>query len=101
MYREKRDIFARALQRHFTGLGRWEVPPGGLFFWVALAQPVDTRQLLPRAIERGVAFMPGEAFFPDGSDACSAMRLNFSYATAAQIDEGVACLAHLVAAHWP
>ena len=45
IYREKRDAFAQSLTRHFTGIARWSVPPGGLFFWVTLNRPLDTRAL--------------------------------------------------------
>jgi DNA-binding transcriptional MocR family regulator len=95
-YRRKRDGFARGLQAHFTGLAKWHLPPGGLFFWLQLSSRIDTRLLLPEAIDRGVAFMPGEAFFPDRPDACGALRLNFSHASEAQIDQGLAILAALV-----
>ena len=63
-------------------------------------QPIDTRALLPRAIERGVAFMPGEPFFP-GTDQDRSMRLNFSHATAEQADAGLRILAELVRAAEP
>jgi 2-aminoadipate transaminase len=96
IYRRKRDIFARGLAAHFTGLARWRVPPGGLFFWLELSQCIDTRGLLSAAIEQGVAFMPGEAFFPDRPEACGALRLNFSHATEPQIDQGLATLAGLL-----
>jgi 2-aminoadipate transaminase len=95
-YRDKRDLFAHALQRHFQGLARWEVPAGGLFFWLELAERLDTRRLLPAAIARGVAFMPGEPFFPLRPEAAGALRLNFSHAAPAQIDAGLAILAKLI-----
>jgi DNA-binding transcriptional MocR family regulator len=64
-----------------------------LFFWVKLAREVDTRPLLPKMLERGVAFMPGEASFPEAEPAKGFMRLNFSHATAEQMDVGLAKLA--------
>jgi 2-aminoadipate transaminase len=96
LYRRKRDAFADALEKHFGGLARWQMPPGGLFFWLELSRRLDTRKLLPRAIERGVAFMPGETFFPGRMDACGALRLNFSHATESQADAGLRILAELV-----
>ncbi|HTY99556.1 MAG TPA: PLP-dependent aminotransferase family protein [Rhodocyclaceae bacterium] len=94
-YRRKRDVFAAALERHFADLAQWQQPPGGLFFWLTLRQGIDTRRLLPAAIERGVAFMPGEPFFPDRPQACGALRLNFSHAGDEQIERGLAVLADL------
>jgi 2-aminoadipate transaminase len=95
-YRRKRDYFAGALERHLGDLATWQTPPGGLFFWLKLARHVDTRTLLPEAIRRGVAFMPGEPFYPALPECCGALRLNFSHANDAQIERGVAILANLL-----
>jgi 2-aminoadipate transaminase len=73
------------------------MPPGGLFFWLTLARALDTRTLLPEAIRRGVAFMPGEPFHPEMPEGCGALRLNFSHADATQTDRGLATLAQLLA----
>jgi DNA-binding transcriptional MocR family regulator len=95
----QRDLFAAALTRHFGGLASWETPAGGLFFWLKLHQAIDTRALLPLAIDAGVAFMPGEAFYPDDPAATGTLRLNFSHAGEADIDRGLATLAGLCASH--
>lgn len=95
-YRHKRDYFAVALERHFGNLATWKMPPGGLFFWLNLAQHTDTRTFLPEAIRRGVAFMPGEPFYPDQPKSCGALRLNFSHANEEQIERGLSTLAELV-----
>ena len=97
-YRTKRDAFEAALRRHFGALADWHTPAGGLFFWLTLKRPVDTRLLLPAALARGVAFMPGEAFYPDAPGATGTLRLNFSHAAEADMDRGLAVLAELVAA---
>jgi len=98
-YRVKRDRFACALQAHFDGLATWELPPGGLFFWLHLngGTPVDTRTLLGPAIERGVAFMPGEPFYPTACTHANTLRLNFSHADPDGTERGLATLAALVA----
>ncbi|WP_341650005.1 PLP-dependent aminotransferase family protein [Thauera humireducens] len=95
-YRRKRDFFAAALKRHFGDLARWQTPPGGLFFWLDLLAPIDTRALLPEAIERGVAFMPGELFFAGDVPAHGTMRLNFSHSDESGIEQGLTVLAELV-----
>ena len=95
-YRRKRDYFAGALERHLGNLATWRLPPGGLFFWLTLAQKVDTRTLLPEAIRRGVAFMPGEPFYPELPKSCGALRLNFSYAGEEQIERGLSILTELL-----
>lgn len=95
-YQHKRDCFAAALEKHFGGLADWQVPSGGLFFWLRLRRPIDTRRLLPLAIERKVAFMPGEAFYA-GEPELGTLRLNFSHASEEEIDKGLGVLAALVA----
>lgn len=95
-YRQKRDLFAAELAKHFADLGQWAVPPGGLFFWLTLNRRLDTRQLLPEALRRGVAFMPGESFYAGRPEACGALRLNFSHATPEQTVRGLAILGELV-----
>ncbi len=95
-YRQRRDAFEAALRRHFGELASWQTPPGGLFFWLTLNLRVDTRLLLPKAIEAGVAFMPGEPFFPLMEESVGQLRLNFSHASEEQADSGLAKLAALV-----
>ncbi len=94
-YRARRDAFDEALRRHFGDLACWETPRGGLFFWLRLGEPVDTRTLLDEAIAQGVAFMPGEEFSPGAPD-LGTMRLNFSHAGAEDAERGLATLAALV-----
>lgn len=57
---------------------------------------MDTRTLLPEAIRRGVAFMPGELFYPDLPKSCGAPQLNFSHAYEEQIGRGLTILAELL-----
>jgi DNA-binding transcriptional MocR family regulator len=95
-YRQRRDAFEDALQRNFGELASWQMPPGGLFFWLTLNRHIDTRLLLPKAIEESVAFMPGEPFMPVIVESCGQLRLNFSHASEEQADIGLAKLAALV-----
>ena len=97
-YRQKRDNFQAALTHHFSALADWALPVGGLFFWLRLKPGFtqDTQALLQPAIERGVAFMPGEPFFPVASESYSSIRLNFSHSDAGAADHGLATLAKLI-----
>lgn len=90
-YAARRDSFAAALDRHLGDLATWEVPQGGLFFWLRLHERIDTRTLLPAAIERGVAFMPGEDFYAAAPD-LGTLRLNFSHAGPDEAERGLARL---------
>ncbi|WP_268800520.1 aminotransferase-like domain-containing protein [Pseudomonas huanghezhanensis] len=95
-YRQRRDQFEAALQRHFNDLADWNEPQGGLFFWLTLKQPLDTRTLLDQALAQNVAFMPGEPFFSDPDANPGYIRLNFSHIDPARLDEGLQRLAAVV-----
>ena len=95
-YRERRDAFQEALERHFSDLAGWNMPQGGLFFWLTLKQPLDTRTLLNEALANDVAFMPGEPFFPEPDKNLGHLRLNFSHIDPARLDEGLKRLAVVV-----
>ncbi|MDD5263602.1 MAG: PLP-dependent aminotransferase family protein [Candidatus Bipolaricaulis sp.] len=97
IYREKKEAMIRALERHMPdeeGL-RWTNPDGGLFIWVWLPEGVDAEEMLGRAIEHRVAYVPGSASYVDG-DGKNTMRLSFSLCTPAEIDEGIRRLADVV-----
>ena len=83
-----------ALRSEFPAGFRWTKPDGGMFLWVTCPVSLDTGSLLPAALARKVAFVPGQDFFPDGGGHNS-MRLNFSNATPERIREGVGRLAAL------
>jgi 2-aminoadipate transaminase len=98
-YRERRDGFAALLDQHFGDLADWRLPAGGLFFWLQLRHErasLDTRALLPRALERQVAFMPGEPFFASEHGGRGCLRLNFSHAAPEAAARGLAALAAVV-----
>jgi len=95
-YRGRRDAFQAALETHFSDLADWNVPQGGLFFWLKLKHPQDTRTLLNAALANDVAFMPGEPFFPEPDNHPGYLRLNFSHIDPARLDEGLKRLAAVV-----
>jgi 2-aminoadipate transaminase len=77
-----------ALAEHFPPEATWTEPEGGLFVWATLPEFVDTTDLLARALQRNVAFVPGRAAYLDGRGGNS-MRLNFSGVSEHDIREGV------------
>jgi 2-aminoadipate transaminase len=95
IYRSRRDSMVRALEEHFPPEARWTRPEGGLFIWATLPPYLDTAKMLPLAILQKVAYVPGTAFFADGSGARH-LRLNFSYCTEEQIDEGIKRLGKVI-----
>jgi len=94
-YRRKRDLFNDALTRHVGNLASWEVPPGGLFFWLSLKPGTDTAALVERAIARGVLFTAGEHFLA-APGALPAMRLNFSLASPEAAERGLKIIGDLL-----
>jgi 2-aminoadipate transaminase len=96
-YKRQRDAMSAALDRHLPAGCRWQVPVGGMFFWLDLPAHVDATALLPRAVDAGMAYVPGSTFFPHGGHA-NTLRLSFVTATPAQIDTAVAALGRVLAA---
>lgn len=93
LYHAQRDAMVAALQREMKGLDmQWNVPEGGMFLWARLPAGLDAVALLPLAVERGVAFVPGAPFYPGEADPRT-LRLSFVTASVEQIDRGVAALA--------
>lgn len=87
-YGSRRDLMLDAMKRHFPGSVRWNRPSGGMFLWVRLPEGRNSRDLLTACLERQVAFVPGQEFFPDGSGE-NTIRLNYSNASPENIEEGV------------
>jgi 2-aminoadipate transaminase len=88
IYRARRDTMLDALADHFPPQAEWTRPSGGLFIWATLPDFIDTTDLLARALQENVAFVPGEAAFLDGRGR-NAMRLNFSGSDEVAIREGI------------
>jgi 2-aminoadipate transaminase len=96
LYRRRRDTMLDALAEHFPAEARWTHPEGGLFVWATLPDFLDTTDLLARALQRNVAFVPGRAAYLDGRGAAS-LRINFSGVGEDDIREGVRRIGEMVA----
>ena len=97
LYKSQRDAMLAALAREMPEGVTWNAPAGGMFLWARLPEGVNAIELLPKAVERNVAFVPGWAFYADKADART-LRLSFVTASVAQIDTGVAALASAIRA---
>jgi len=95
IYRLRRDVMLDALAEHFPREASWTHPQGGLFIWVTLPDYIDTTDLLARALQEQVAFVPGRAAYVDGRGG-SSMRLNFSGVDEDSIREGVRRIGEIV-----
>lgn len=93
-------VMLEALEQHFPRDALWTRPSGGMFIWVELPDTingavVDTTMLLARAIERRIAFVPGEPFFA-GEPKRNCLRLSFVTVPPARIRTGIAMLGELL-----
>ncbi len=96
LYKSQRDAMLAALTREMAGLDvQWNTPVGGMFLWARLPAGLNAVDLLPKAVDKGVAFVPGAAFYADNADART-LRLSFVTASVSQIDAGIAALAQTV-----
>ena len=94
-YGERARVLGKSLKRELGDAIEFTQPQGGLFFWARLTgaggKVKDAGEFAKRAIEQGVAFVPGAPFFATDPDV-STLRLSFATADAAKIEEGVARL---------
>ena len=100
LYKAQRDAMLAALQQHMPTSVSWNRPDGGMFLWARLPQGMDSVALLPKAVERGVAFVPGAAFYADAADPRT-LRLSFVTASADEIQRGIAALAAVIRENMP
>ncbi len=99
LYKSQRDAMLAALDLHLAGSGvTWNTPDGGMFLWLKLPRGMNAIDLLPKAVERHVAFVPGSAFYA-AEPQLNTLRLSFVTATSAQINTGIAALADVIKAN--
>ena len=96
-YHERARRLADALAAHMPPSVRWTTPHGGFFVWLTLPEGLSAEKLLPHGIDEGVVFVPGTAFFGDGTGDNN-LRLSFSLESGDRIEEGVRRLARVVKA---
>jgi len=100
VYGERAKTMGEALTRELGDALRFSQPQGGLFFWANLTGAAgklkDGSELAKRAIEKGVAFVPGGPFFANNPDT-TAIRLSFATADVDKINEGIARLGQALA----
>jgi 2-aminoadipate transaminase len=99
LYRDKRNFMMEMLEKYMPK--RWDLtwtkPEGGLFMWLSLPKYVNTDDMIGKAVSEKVAYVVGSAFYFDEPEH-NAMRINFSYSSKPQIEEGVKRLAKVIKA---
>ena len=97
MYRKKRDFMLEMLDKYMPAAVKWTRPEGGLFLWVTVPEHIDTQKMLGVAVqEQHVAYVAGVDFYPPNSARRNNLRLNFSYPSFEQIEEGIKRLASTI-----
>ncbi|MEA4848499.1 MAG: PLP-dependent aminotransferase family protein [Clostridiaceae bacterium] len=88
-YSKKRDLMDGALEKYKLPGVLWEKPEGGYYIWCRLPEYVTNNRLVSKAAEKGVVYLPGEIFYPDGTQGENFMRLNFTFPDSSKIEEGI------------
>jgi 2-aminoadipate transaminase len=96
-YAHKRDVMQAALKRELGQLATWPKPSGGFFLWLTLPPAINADIMIPRAIEEGVIYVAGDAFYVNGAGQ-NTLRLSFSAPTPERIEIGVSRLARALRA---
>lgn len=99
VYAERAQAMGNALRKDLGDAIEFVQPQGGLFVWARLTgaggKVKDGNELARRAIEKGVAFVPGAPFYANNPD-LSTLRLSFATADVGKIEEGIGRLGQAV-----
>jgi 2-aminoadipate transaminase len=94
-YKPKCAAMLKAMEKYMPKNVSWSKPTGGMFFWVKLPETIDAKDVFMEAIQRNVAYVIGRPFHCDNSGG-NTMRLNYSFPSLEQIDQGVKQLAEAI-----
>jgi 2-aminoadipate transaminase len=95
LYKERRDAMLAALAEFMPKEVHWTHPQGGLFVWATLPSYINATDMLPQAVKKNVAYVPGEGFYAGGAGK-NCMRLNFSFVEPEKIQRGIEILAEVI-----
>lgn len=95
VYRERRNLAIRTMEKEFPSEVKFTRPQGGLFMWVELPKEINARHILEKCLERNVAFVPGGSFFPNGGNE-NTLRINFSNMPNDRIVEGITYIGEIL-----
>lgn len=88
LYQRQAQAMMDAMDKYFPPTIQYTRPHGGMFLWVTLPDGVSAMSLFPRALEKKVAFVPGDPFYI-GIENANTMRLNYTNADCETIEEGI------------
>ncbi len=88
VYRSRREVMVEQMKKHFPKEVNISIADGGLFLWVEFPEHINTTELMPRVLEKNVAYIPGAPFYPNGGGENTA-RFSFSAMPEEKIIEGI------------
>lgn len=95
LYQRQAQAMMNAMDKYFPPSVKYTKPHGGMFLWVTLPEGIRAMDLFPKALEKKVAFVPGDPFYIQ-ADNINTMRLNYTNADCETIDEGIRRLGELL-----
>ena len=95
VYKQRRDLMMELIDELFPAEVTYFRPEGGLFLWVTTPPQINTQEMLPVAVAKKVAYVPGAPFHPNGGG-LNTMRMNFSNASEDCIREGMQRLSEVL-----
>ena len=95
LYKKQAHAMLESMDKYFPKNVKYTRPDGGMFLWVTLPEGVSSLKLFPKALEKKVAFVPGDPFYINKKD-FNTMRLNYTNADCETIEEGIKRLGELL-----
>ncbi|WP_073344779.1 aminotransferase-like domain-containing protein [Bacteroides congonensis] len=95
VYRKRRDIAMKCMERYFPDTVNFTHPEGGLFTWIELPEGVPAREILEKCLEKKIAFVPGGSFFPNGNRE-NTLRINYSNMPEDRIEKGLQIMGEVI-----
>lgn len=95
VYRKRRDIAMKCMERYFPDTVNFTHPEGGLFTWIELPEGIPAREILEKCLEKKIAFVPGGSFFPNGNRE-NTLRINYSNMPEDRIEKGLQIMGEVV-----
>lgn len=95
LYKTQADAMLAAMEKYFPSYVKYTKPEGGMFVWVTLPEGVNALDKFSEAMEKKVAFVPGNPFYTD-KESVNTLRLNYTNVTPEIIEEGIKRLAEIL-----
>ncbi len=96
VYGEKCRFMCECMDKYFPASVTHTTPQGGIFLFCEMPEGYDTKEIMAKAVERGVAFVPGSTTMIDDAAKYSTFRMNYSTASFEQIEKGIKILGDLL-----